>query len=267
MRKAIVDRLRSVARKKPWLFEGLGAFMAAAALTAATVAAVAEFDALAGMLAAFGLFASASTVAIRARVMDARLGALQRELVTMRLAVGSVARDADSTARSTRRLAEAADRAVAAALSLEAGRAPADGAVMAAMVVLGRSRELHFVGDPEAYSRYRSAFEALGPGLELTHVPSGGESAYLDRRGQRRRGKASVLPAFVAEDQPDLTRAIHGDLADLIVSVLGTSDFLVILPPALRSLALRGGTGSTVHALGDAIVLVHRVVPLDDDPQ
>lgn len=255
------SRLRRIARSSPWVIEALAAFWVASALTAVAIAAAAGLIPPAVVLAGVGLFGAAAAVTVRARVNDARVNEVLRDIAVLRLAVSSIARETDSIARSMRRLDHSTSRAVASALGLrvaDSDELTPDSAVIAAMVVLGASRELHFVGNLDSYEQHRATFETLGRDLSLDNVPLGGETAYLDRKAQRRRSKSPSLPTFVAGDRDAMARLITGDLAELSAAVLGAPEYLVVIPPNLRSTALRGGPGSTVESLGDAVVLVRR---------
>lgn len=255
-------RLRAWASRGRRLLAVGAALLAAVALVAAAILAISGAFLAATAVAGLGL-AALLAVAIGSLALGLRrVARLETALETHRLALSSVARDTDQTARSAKRIELSTRRALAAMLALDGTRSTGaegpDPTTLAAMVVLGAHRELHFLGDADGFTRHLRAWEALDPGCLLGRIPDGGEGAYLDRRTAARADGIASLPTFVVDSDAGVDRAVSGDVADLVVAVWGERQHLVLLPPESRSRALAGHPDVTVTALGPAAVLVQR---------
>jgi hypothetical protein len=248
----------------PWIAYA-GALVAALCVASALVLAALGFLVVAAILGASGVLVGVAVMISRALWSDVRLSRLTGELETQRRAIASIARDLYVTARSTRRLEQTTRRGVTAVLGADGARAATatspDGPTLAAMISLGTSRELHFLGSEDGFHRHRDAWRTIDPDASLGRIPEGEEVAYLDRRGQQNRGGSPSFPTFVVEDADQLERLLTGDLADLAVAILRVPDYLVVLPYRLRATATRGGPGTAVEAIGDTVVLVRRTPP------
>lgn len=234
---------------------------AAAALVIASLGAVIP----AAVIGALAIVAGGVTVALRRLLTNRRLDRIARETETLRLATGHIARDQDAAAKALTRLNRTTDRAIAAAFGRAIGdgrtvaASPVDPAVLAAALTLATGRRLHYVGDPARWAAYVAAFEELSPDSVFGLIPSSDPGAYLDQHAARRRDGGSSVPVFVAEDRDSLADLVDGRLGELIVTVLGTPDYLVLAPTPLHAAVTRvARSDRRATTVGNVVLMVSR---------